>query len=100
MRLKTLLFSTLFALGYCGTAFSENAKPFPFEPFAIAQNYQCGKTCKYMRSCKEAVYQWCACGYSGADRDNDGVPCESLCGQSTSSNLQRVRAFKSEFGCR
>nr|WP_245813386.1 MULTISPECIES: hypothetical protein [Roseovarius] len=53
-----------------------------------------------MRSCKEAVYQWCVCGYARADGDNDGIPCEKQCGQSSKVNLERVQAYKKEFGCR
>lgn len=68
--------------------------------YQLAQQYSCGKTCGKVRSCKEAVYQWCVCGYRPADGDNDGVPCEKHCGQSTKPNLDRVKKYKSEFGCR
>ncbi|MDQ2094290.1 excalibur calcium-binding domain-containing protein [Rhodalgimonas zhirmunskyi] len=68
--------------------------------FLLAQNYSCGKTCGRVRSCKEAVFQWCACGYSRADGDNDGVPCEKLCGQGTKVNRERVKQYKRELGCR
>jgi hypothetical protein len=39
------------------------------------------KTCTRIRSCDEAVwyYQSCSWGYR-LDGDNDGVPCENLCG--------------------
>lgn len=68
--------------------------------FQLAQSYSCGRTCGKVRSCKEAVYQWCVCGYARADGDNDGVPCEKHCGQSSRSSLERVKSYKKELGCR
>jgi|GEM_PF-5016852 len=68
--------------------------------YQLAQRYACGRTCGQVSSCREAVYQWCVCGYSRADGDRDGVPCETVCGQSSASSLARVRGFKDEFGCR
>ena len=68
--------------------------------YLLAQSYSCGKTCGKVRSCEEAVYQWCVCGYSRADGDNDGVPCEKVCGQSSAASLRRVNAFKEQFQCR
>jgi len=68
--------------------------------YQLAQQYACGRTCGQVSSCREAVYQWCVCGYSRADGDSDGVPCEKVCGQSSASSLARVRRFKDEFGCR
>ncbi|MDF2809907.1 MAG: calcium-binding protein [Microvirga sp.] len=35
-------------------------------------------TCKAAKSCAEAVEEWCG-GYYGADRDDDGIPCENVC---------------------
>jgi len=35
--------------------------------------------CKQMRSCEEARFFLNQCGVSSLDRDNDGVPCESIC---------------------
>ncbi len=37
------------------------------------------KTCGQMSSCAEARYHLETCGNGRLDRDNDGVPCESLC---------------------
>lgn len=68
--------------------------------YQLAQLYACGLTCGQVSSCREAVYQWCVCGYSRADGDRDGVPCETVCGQSSASSLARVRELKEEFGCR
>ncbi|PPB54646.1 excalibur calcium-binding domain-containing protein [Campylobacter hyointestinalis] len=38
------------------------------------------KHCKQMKNCKEAYEYLYKCGYTGLDRDGDGVPCESICG--------------------
>ncbi|MBM1816140.1 hypothetical protein [Pseudosulfitobacter pseudonitzschiae] len=73
--------------------------PLP-EAYQVAQSYSCGRTCGQVGSCREAVYQWCVCGYARADGDHDGVPCEKLCGQSTPASLARVQDLKAEFGCR
>lgn len=47
-----------------------------------AEKFQCeGKrTCSQMNSCEEARFYLAQCGVSSLDRDNDGVPCESICG--------------------
>lgn len=37
------------------------------------------RSCSAASSCAEAVELWCS-GYTRADRDKDGIPCESLCG--------------------
>jgi|HigsolmetaAR202D_1030399.scaffolds.fasta_scaffold06105_10 Excalibur calcium-binding domain. len=36
------------------------------------------QSCKQVRSCEDAVRLWCN-GYSAADRDGDGIPCENVC---------------------
>jgi micrococcal nuclease len=38
------------------------------------------KTCGKMTSCEEAYYHLNTCGNSSLDRDKDGIPCESICG--------------------
>lgn len=49
--------------------------------FAFAQNFTCGKrTCSQMNSCEEARFHLTQCGVKSLDRDNDGIPCESICG--------------------
>ncbi|MCY4536988.1 MAG: SH3 domain-containing protein [Chloroflexi bacterium] len=44
-------------------------------------SYSCTprKNCSDMSSCAEARYHLTQCGRGGLDRDNDGVPCESIC---------------------
>lgn len=47
----------------------------------LAKEYECGKRlCKEMNSCAEARYHLKHCGVKSLDRDNDSVPCESICG--------------------
>lgn len=36
-------------------------------------------TCSEMLSCEEAMFYLKHCGLTRLDRDNDGVPCESIC---------------------
>ena len=38
-------------------------------------------SCKYMTSCNEAYYKYTQCGHTRLDGDNDGVPCENICGK-------------------
>jgi endonuclease YncB( thermonuclease family) len=50
-------------------------------------------SCKAVKSCREAVILWCG-GYSRADADGDGIPCENVC-----KSLAQVQPFKKEIGC-
>jgi endonuclease YncB( thermonuclease family) len=45
------------------------------------QAFTCGSktTCKQMTSCSEARFYLEKCGLNRLDRDNDGIPCESIC---------------------
>lgn len=54
---------------------------------------QSARTCKQVSSCREAVILWCG-GYSRADGDNDGIPCENVC--RTRAEVDRIRE---EIGC-
>lgn len=48
--------------------------------FDIAAAYDCSKkTCRKIKSCKEACYKLKVCGQKIRDGDNDGIPCENLC---------------------
>ncbi|MEZ5452905.1 MAG: excalibur calcium-binding domain-containing protein [Thiothrix sp.] len=42
----------------------------------------CGskRYCTQMQSCQEARFYLNKCGLDRLDKDNDGIPCESLCG--------------------
>ena len=49
---------------------------------AVQENYECGakKFCKEMKSCEEALFHLQQCKRKSLDRDQDGIPCEKLCG--------------------
>ena len=49
---------------------------------AVQANYECGtkKFCKEMKSCEEALFHLQQCKRKSLDRDQDGIPCEELCG--------------------
>uniref|UniRef100_UPI0018DFEB02 excalibur calcium-binding domain-containing protein n=1 Tax=Roseomonas rosulenta TaxID=2748667 RepID=UPI0018DFEB02 len=53
--------------------------------------WRCGEKtyCTQMSSCAEAMFHFQACGLQRLDRDRDGVPCETLCGQSRSGSTRR-----------
>lgn len=60
-----------------------NTKAQKNEEIATGTGFEnCGdkRYCKEMKSCNEAKHYLNDCGVSRLDRDNDGVPCESLCG--------------------
>lgn len=44
-----------------------------------AYNCSTQKTCGQMSSCAEAEFHLNECGNSRLDRDNDGIPCETIC---------------------
>ncbi|WP_296243330.1 excalibur calcium-binding domain-containing protein, partial [Psychrobacter sp. UBA6766] len=55
-------------------------KPEPVQTFT-ASNQDCSglpRTCGQMSSCAQAQ-KALQCGNGKLDRDNDGVPCESIC---------------------
>lgn len=52
-----------------------------------------GGTCKAVSTCEEAVELWCG-GYSRADGDGDGIPCENVC-----RSKSQVDAIKQKIGC-
>ena len=56
--------------------------------------------CTAVGSCPAAVHLWCVCGYSRADADKDGVPCEDLCGEGSDASRARVREIMSALNCR
>ncbi|WP_083861233.1 excalibur calcium-binding domain-containing protein [Microvirga lotononidis] len=51
------------------------------------------RSCKAVSTCEEAVEMWCG-GYSRADGDNDGIPCENVC-----RSLSQVETIKKKIGC-
>lgn len=51
------------------------------------------RSCKAASSCEEAVEMWCG-GYSRADADGDGIPCENVC-----RSRSQVESIKQRIGC-
>lgn len=51
------------------------------------------RTCKQVASCEEAVQIWCD-GYSRADADKDGIPCENIC-----HSKEQVDEIRDRIGC-
>lgn len=50
----------------------------------LALSYSCDTPapyCKEMSSCEEAKFYLNQCNASRLDRDNDGIPCENVCGK-------------------
>ena len=74
---------------------SPQAPPEPTAPISRAEPLlaQRARTCKQVGSCREAVILWCS-GYSRADGDNDGIPCENVC--RSKAEVDRIRE---EIGC-
>ncbi|WP_278412719.1 thermonuclease family protein [Stutzerimonas kunmingensis] len=63
---------------------SQIAQPYAGKPVLVAATsgqFSCSprKTCGQMSSCAEARYHLEQCGNGRLDRDNDGIPCESIC---------------------
>lgn len=59
-------------------------------PVELAQR---ARTCKQVSSCREAVELWCG-GYSRADADKDGIPCENVY-----PTKELVDEIREEIGC-
>jgi len=56
---------------------------------AIAQSCNREPKCTAMRSCKEADFYFRQCGHYKRDGDNDGIPCEELCGKTLEEYYER-----------
>lgn len=68
MMRKLFKIATLFSCSFIAAVYANEA-------------FQCGKrTCSQMNSCEEARFHLTQCGVKSLDRDNDGIPCESICG--------------------
>jgi endonuclease YncB( thermonuclease family) len=50
-------------------------------------------SCKSAHTCRDAVILWCS-GYSRADNDGDGIPCENVC-----KTMEQVETLKKGAGC-
>jgi hypothetical protein len=95
--MKKVLIAALAAMamagpvGAAGSLSAPAAKPSVerVKDFMVAQR----RSCSAASTCEEAVEMWCG-GYSGADRDKDGIPCESVC-----RSRAQVDAIKQRIGC-
>ncbi|SEH07248.1 ricin-type beta-trefoil lectin domain protein [Candidatus Venteria ishoeyi] len=63
---------------HCDHSSTPVSTPTP-EPVPV-YNCPAEKQCTQMTSCEEAKFHFSNCGNSKLDRDNDGIPCESICG--------------------
>lgn len=60
----------------------EEIIPTPAPVLPTQPNFSCSvvkTTCSQMITCSEAIFYLNSCQRSSLDRDNDGVPCESIC---------------------
>jgi hypothetical protein len=62
-------------------------------PRQPGQPWRCGEQtyCTQMTSCAEAMFHFRSCGLTRLDRDRDGMPCETLCGQGGRGGSTRRR---------
>lgn len=51
-----------------------------------------------MRDCAEAYYFFKTCGHTRRDGDNDGIPCERICGKTIAVMKARLKASGSTAG--
>ena len=59
-----------------------------------ARAFDCADTkCNQIRSCEEVHHKLTVCGHVARDGDNDGIPCEMLCGDNLDAYLKRVGAW-------
>jgi hypothetical protein len=57
-----------------------------------AHAYDCArKYCTRMESCGEAYYKFTVCHQQSLDHDNDGIPCENVCGGDMATFEARLR---------
>lgn len=88
-RSIAVLCAAVLTAAVCGTAVALEGAP-GGETIRLAQR---GGSCKAVSSCEEAVILWCG-GYSRADADGDGIPCENVC-----RSLAQVEAIKKKVDC-
>lgn len=64
-----------------------------FGPFVRSDIVTVAASCKQAATCEDAVRMWCG-GYTRADRDKDGIPCENVC-----HSLEEAQEIKDAIGC-
>jgi endonuclease YncB( thermonuclease family) len=94
--MRSVLIAAFAVMAIAGPAAAGSTLDGPAKPsvdrikeFVVAQR----QSCKAASSCQEAVQMWCG-GYSRADADDDGIPCESVC-----RSKSQVDAIKQRIGC-
>jgi Excalibur calcium-binding domain len=81
---RATVFSFIFELGAVAVAPGQEraVQPKPVNATTLAQSWTCQprRTCSQIQSCEEAQWYLSNCSWGGRlDRDNDGIPCESIC---------------------
>jgi len=70
-------------IGLVASQVASSPEPAISKPIELSQSWSCAprKTCGKISSCEEAEWYLVNCSWGPRlDRDNDGAPCESLCG--------------------
>ena len=88
---QSLVFLLLMTASTAPASASRLKSDIPWSPVPKAEPSRL--TCKQAGNCREAVILWCG-GYYGADRDHDGIPCETVC-----SKREEVEEIEQEIGC-
>lgn len=71
-----IIIASMFAIHICSALANDTS-------ISAKNEFSCNiqKTkCSQMRSCAEAKFYYHTCGVARLDRDNDGIPCEKICG--------------------
>lgn len=64
-----------------------------------ALSYSCADSvpyCKNMQSCEQAQFYLKQCGVTRLDRDNDGIPCENVCGKGKKKSKSKATTKKAK----
>lgn len=77
-------------VAHAGASFAQPSISRAHEGLMPQAHLAAGPTCKSMSSCEKAVELWCG-GYSRADADDDGIPCENVCHSRTAVDEIRAR---------
>lgn len=65
----------------------------------LALSYSCDTPapyCKNMQSCEQAQFYLKQCGATRLDRDNDGIPCENICGKGKKKGKSKATSKKAK----
>lgn len=89
MFVGIVLFALALSSQSSGPTYTGNLASPHYEPSFLAQR----RSCKAVSTCEEAVIMWCN-GYSRADGDGDGIPCENVC-----RSRRQVNQIRAAIGC-